>query len=102
MAGEERVGVRRWAVRSGGLLTTFLVLYVLSVGPAMWWVENRGATDKQYESLDRIYWPLLKLDEQSSSFHDALYWYMGLWYNLDTRSNLPPTQNRGAGHLWIV
>lgn len=102
MASEERVGVRRWAVRSGGLLATFLVLYVLSVGPAMWWVENRGATDEQYESLDRIYWPLLKLAKQSSRFDDVLLWYMGLWYNLDAWSNLPPAQNRGAGQHWIV
>jgi hypothetical protein len=59
------------------LLLFFLpVLYVLSVGPAVWLVNN-GSLDE--DTAKAFYWPLRIAIEACSPFRDALAWYISLF-----------------------
>jgi hypothetical protein len=59
-AGAERPhSLRRLLLRIGGTLVALLVLYLLSIGPAAYYVERRRAQNNSvtFPVLERIYAP---------------------------------------------
>jgi len=55
------------------LLVLLPVLYVLSVGPAVW------LSSHDYVSTGPLYYPLGWVSERCGPFRDALTWYMSLF-----------------------
>jgi hypothetical protein len=79
MADEERDGVRRWLVTVGSVLAALPLLYVLSVGPAVWWFAKQGYPEEQVESLESFYGPLISIHNNCPPLATALDLYVELW-----------------------
>lgn len=58
----------------------YLVLYVLSVGPAFWyWMESMYLEGNPW--IKRFYYPLLVLCDWIPPLGDLVNWYIRLWWN---------------------
>ena len=81
---EHRWSAARWIGLSLILLLTLLVLYVLSVGPAVVVVVicvEFGSHPLQWviEAFRLVYWPLIDLSGRSAAAEQFFMWYVGLW-----------------------
>lgn len=61
------------------LMIVLPLLYMLSIGPAVW-LESRGHIDAPEDSaIVKFYWPLHWLIERSGPAMTVFDWYVGFW-----------------------
>jgi hypothetical protein len=58
------------------IVLALLVLYALSIGPALWLAFNGYLG---YQTFDVVYWPLISIAHVFPAIKDALDWYCPLW-----------------------
>jgi hypothetical protein len=68
------------------LLVLLPMLYVLAIGPLVWFADNGMISDGPMEVIAVIYWPLEKLAEKSPLVETPLMAYVDWW-----RSPPPPS-----------
>ena len=62
------------------LLVMLPVLYVLSVGPAVW--ITRGIPAHRLKSIDDFYQPVVWISARNQWFDDALEFHLNFWETL--------------------
>jgi hypothetical protein len=74
-----------------GLAVCLPVLYVLSVGPAIWLATRDMLSKSEREALETLYTPLDLLHETHlQPITDGLDWYVVLWRNPETVDDSAP------------
>lgn len=64
------------------IVFTFILLYVICVGPAVWvYYHNRGTPVARV--IETIYTPLFEVCASNEFAEDSLMKYVGLWVELD-------------------
>jgi hypothetical protein len=81
------------AVMMSVVLLLLPMLYVLSIGPAVWLLD-RGAISKKL--LYTAYAPVDWLVHQNETFGDAMEWYCGLWAEPPSEPVPAPLPTRGS------
>ena len=61
-------------------VAVLLLVYVLSAGPAAYFVQERQLT---WEAFDTFYAPLLWVATRSDTANRVWNWYTGLWFSVD-------------------
>jgi len=67
------------AVWTGIVALLLPVVYVLSLGPAVWLHDRGGLGSEMNEFIRLTYSPLAWLRENSEVCRHVLDWYVGLW-----------------------
>jgi hypothetical protein len=62
-----------------GMFLAVIVLYPLSIGPAVWWVETYQPGQGSYPVFNAFYAPLLWLTDNSTPVAKPIGWYVKLW-----------------------
>ncbi len=70
-----------------GLLLAILLVYVLSVGPALYWTE-RHATDENKIRFNQVYRPLWHFIGKAPPLRRPFTAYLNYWYKLATGDEL--------------
>lgn len=73
---EQKRGGARCAIGCGVLLILVPVLYVLSLGPAVWIGDHYELTR---DVITAVYYPLFLLAKRFEPIKQMLDWYVGLW-----------------------
>ena len=69
----------RAVVVAAGLLLALPVLYVLSIGPAVWIHQNGNLSADTKAAIETAYAPLEGLANAFEPIEDALDWYVEFW-----------------------
>ena len=74
--GPKESHATRWCTITVLLTSAVLVLYVLSVGPAVWCMEHEFVTES---TLTTFYSPLINFSSKIPPLYRLLDWYAVLW-----------------------
>ena len=72
----KKPGMAFWA----SMAVVGLVLYVLSVGPAVW-LQFDVLPESTFPAFEFVYGPLGFAARQTEPTNKALDWYIGLWFD---------------------
>jgi hypothetical protein len=67
--------VAGWTV---AIIVVVPILYVLSIGP-VWAIDWWNHTQSSPAWIGAVYWPLVRLAEESDFAYQWLEWYLKLW-----------------------
>jgi|HubBroStandDraft_6_1064221.scaffolds.fasta_scaffold276583_1 hypothetical protein len=78
MIDEPKKRSRAWGWIGWPLFALF-VLYPLSIGPVLWWTDDKVS---QWRTVAPAYAPIYWLAERFECVSGALYWYMTKWIDI--------------------